>query len=146
MKSFFIQYGCGLSAPIGWQNYDASPTLRLQRIPVIGRLMHGRVSFPLSVHYGDIVKGLPVEDCSSQAVYCSHVLEHLSLTEFKCALVNTYKLLMPGGVFRLVMPDLESLIETYRQDRSKVAAVNFMKNSGIATEIKSKDISGFMTD
>ncbi|MCI5142460.1 MAG: methyltransferase type 11, partial [Candidatus Electrothrix sp. ATG1] len=34
MEKQFIHYGCGLSAPESWLNFDASPTLRLQRIPL----------------------------------------------------------------------------------------------------------------
>ena len=56
--SLYVQYGCGLSAPVGWQNFDASPTLRLQKIPLIGKLVR-KVDFPSNVLYGDIVKGLP---------------------------------------------------------------------------------------
>ncbi len=36
MSTIYVQYGCGLSAPAGWNNYDASPTLRLQKLPVVG--------------------------------------------------------------------------------------------------------------
>ena len=35
----YIQYGAGPSScPEGWLSFDASPTLRLQRLPLIGRL------------------------------------------------------------------------------------------------------------
>ena len=145
MEKGFIHFGCGLSAPEGWLNFDASPTLRLQRIPVIGRLTRGR-NFPDSVHYGDIVKGLPIADSSAVAVYCSHVLEHLSLDGFEHALTNTYKILKPGGVFRLVLPDLEYLVDSYLQDDSEQAAVRFMKNTGMATEKKASGLLGFITD
>ena len=37
MKTY-VQYGCGFDAPDGWINYDASPTLFFERIPVLGRL------------------------------------------------------------------------------------------------------------
>ncbi|HEX6859864.1 MAG TPA: hypothetical protein VF138_06660, partial [Caulobacteraceae bacterium] len=59
----YVQYGCGLSAPDGWLNFDASPTLRLQRLPLVGRLLtRGRVRFPEAVRYGDITRGLPLAD------------------------------------------------------------------------------------
>ena len=58
----YVQYGCGLSCPAGWLNFDASPTLRLQRLPAIGRLFVNSVRFPDRVHYGDIRKGLPIAD------------------------------------------------------------------------------------
>lgn len=42
MKRNFIQYGCGLSAPNDWINFDASPTLRIQKFPILGRIVKSR--------------------------------------------------------------------------------------------------------
>lgn len=111
-----IQYGCGLTAPSEWENFDVSPTLRLQRIPVLNLLLQkqGKVRFPANVKYGDIRIGLPgIKANSCKAVYCSHVLEHLSLEDCRIALKNTYELLVYEGIFRLVVPDLEQAAKTY---------------------------------
>ena len=35
----FVQYGCGLTAPTTWENYDVSPTLRVQKVPLLGALI-----------------------------------------------------------------------------------------------------------
>ena len=95
----YIQYGCGLSAPENWKNFDSSPTLRLQKVPLLGKLVN-KTPFPSKVIYGDIVKGLPgIKDNSCDGVYCSHVLEHLSLEDFRIALRNTLNILKPGGYF-----------------------------------------------
>lgn len=91
--------------------------------------------FPDAVQFGDIVEGLPVQEKSCEAVYCSHVLEHLSLDDFRTALSNTFAILRPGGLFRLVMPDLEVLARTYLEDLdagSEGAAMAFMRGSGMA--------------
>ncbi|XOF32994.1 MAG: class I SAM-dependent methyltransferase [Candidatus Electrothrix sp. YB6] len=146
MKNLLIQYGCGLSAPEDWLNFDASPTLRLQKLPFIEKLTRHRVRFPAHIRYGDIVHGLPVADCSAHAVYCSHVLEHLSLEDFEQALANTYNILQPEGIFRLVVPDLSNLAESYRQDTSALAAVRFMRNSGMGRERRSRGIIGFLSE
>ncbi len=93
----YLQYGCGWSAPKGWRNFDASPTLRFERLPLIGRLYtRNGQRFPENVEYGDIVKGLPVAAQSFHGVYCSHVLEHLSLADFRTALINTWRILKTG--------------------------------------------------
>lgn len=104
----YIQYGCGLSCPDGWLNFDGSPTLRVERLPLFGGAMRraGKAVFPGNVLYGDIVKGLPVKKGVASGVYSSHVLEHLDRTSVSRALSNTYDLLAPGGAFRLVVPDL----------------------------------------
>ena len=69
------------------------------------------------MEYGDIVKGLPVDYASCKGIYCFHVLEHLSPDNFRIALGNTYKFLQPGGVFRFVLPDLQSNISATPQRR-----------------------------
>ena len=113
----YVQYGCGWSGPREWVNFDASPTLRFERIPVIGRwYTRNAARFPEHVQYGDIVKGLPVTDGSVDGLYASHVLEHLSLEDFHTALRNSLKLLKPSGIFRLVMPDLSARAEQYLSD------------------------------
>jgi SAM-dependent methyltransferase len=124
----YVQYGCGLWAPEGWQNFDASPTLLVQKIPVIGRRL-APVQFPRSVRRGDIRKGLSVAEESVDAVYCSHVLEHLALDDLRLALRNTLRILRPGGIVRLVMPDLKCLAKKYVGSSQPEAAIEFMKST-----------------
>ena len=56
----YVQYGCGLSAPKEWLNYDVSPTLILQKTPLLSSVLKLDTAFPDNVLYGDIVKGLPI--------------------------------------------------------------------------------------
>jgi predicted SAM-dependent methyltransferase len=110
----FIHYGCHHCAPTEWLNYDASPTLRLERLPILGRLIRKNSSrFPRNVVYGDIVHGLPVEEASCDGVYCSHVLEHLAFEDCRRALINTHRMMKKNAVFRMVLPDLEHYIKSY---------------------------------
>ena len=111
----YVQYGCGHHAPSEWMNFDASPTLRWERIPVLGRYTKNAGYFPANVRSGNIVKGLPVPDNHCKGAYASHVLEHLSLDDFYAALRNTKKMLRSGGLFRLVVPDLEQAARDYIQ-------------------------------
>ena len=110
MANKYIQYGCGTSCPDGWLNYDASPRLRVEQLPGVRKILHlsgTKPLFPENVRFGDIIKGLPVPAESAKGVYCSHVLEHLDRTSIEVALRNTIQMLKPGGIFRLVVPDLE---------------------------------------
>jgi hypothetical protein len=110
----YVQYGCGFSAPKEWINFDASPTLKWERIPIIGRVYtKNSQRFPPNVRCGDIVAGLPVRDRTCRGVYASHVLEHLALNDFHQALANTRKILRDGGTFRLIVPDLEWAAREY---------------------------------
>jgi SAM-dependent methyltransferase len=124
----YVQYGCGLCAPQGWINFDASLTLRWERIPIAGKLgTKNKNRFPPNVLPGDIVRGLPIPNGSCSGVYASHVLEHLSLNDFQTALQNTRKLLRKGGIFRVVVPDLEWAAREYirRVDQGDPAANQF---------------------
>jgi methyltransferase family protein len=135
IDSSCVQYGCGFCAPDGWRNFDASPTLRFEQIPVVGRLYSkNKIRFPANVEYGDIVKGLPIAPESCELVYCSHVLEHLALSELRTALSNTYLILKPAGNFRFVMPDLEQIIKRYVDDPSHDAAITFIRTTLLGRE------------
>ena len=140
-----VHYGCGFCAPQGWLNFDASPTLRLQKVPLVAQIaVPERRRFPENVRYGDILRGLPVPARSCRAVYCSHVLEHLSLNDFRLALTNTRALLTERGIFRLVVPDLRVAAERYVADRSGTAAVNFMNETILGTKERSRGVGGLV--
>jgi SAM-dependent methyltransferase len=126
-RADYVQYGCGWSAPKEWTNFDASMTLRWERLPLLGRYTKNALHFPTNVRPGDIVKGLPIPEESCQGVYASHVLEHLALEDFHKALQNTYRVLRKGGIFRLVVPDLEWCAREYiaRLDRGEQDANGF---------------------
>lgn len=144
----WVQFGCGLCAPPEWHNFDCSPTLWLQRLPVVGRFMpsgpYGR--FPPHVAYGDIITGLPVAPESVSLLYSSHVLEHLSLSDLRVALQNCRKILASGGCFRMVLPDLEYLIDSYRRDDSPAAAVRFMQDTLLGQERRTRGLPDFVRD
>ena len=142
-NALYVQYGCGWSAPDGWRNFDASPTLRFERIPIIGRLYTKNTHrFPINVEYGDIVRGLPIPARSCAGVYSSHILEYLALDELRSALQNTIKIILPGGVFRLVLPDLEYFAKNYvdKCNLSSDAAHEFMRETFLGHEKKAKNI------
>lgn len=141
--SKYVQYGCGFTAPDGWVNYDSSPTLRFERLPLLGQLYTRNANrFPVNVKYGDIVKGLPETADSCDGIYCSHVLEHLSYTELLTALKNTRAMLKPGGIFRLVVPDLLTAAKKYlaAQENSNTPASDFMRATMLGAENQSRTI------
>ena len=144
----FTQFGCGLCAPSRWLNFDASPAMRLQRLPLIGKLVpsgqFGR--YPANVRYGDIVKGLPIPDESVELLYCSHVLEHLSLEELHSVLMNCYRHLQAGGIFRLVVPDLEVMAKNYIQSNNPEAAHEFMRITYLGKEHRQRNLVSFLKD
>ena len=143
----YLQYGSGWCAPQAWINFDASPTLYFERIPLLGKLYtKNKTRFPENVRHGDIVKGLPVAEKSCAAVYCSHVLEHLALIDLRQALLNTYRILEPGGIFRFVLPDLEHSIKKYNNDTSHEAALHFMRGTLLGREKRNRGLGAFFSE
>jgi hypothetical protein len=135
----YVHYGCGNCAPDGWENFDASPRLRIERLPVLGKIV-GRVTahhFPVNVRWGDISSGLPIPDASAAGIYCSHVLEHLPRSAMLSALSQTYRMLRPGGIFRAVVPDLEWRAQRYIRAAAQgdaLAADQFLESCSLGVK------------
>jgi ubiquinone/menaquinone biosynthesis C-methylase UbiE len=147
MKNKYVQYGCGFSSPETWTNFDSSSTLYFEKIPLIGNLYTKNSSrYPKNVEYGNIIKGLPISFDSCQGVYCSHVIEHLSLEDMRLALSNTFKILKSGGYFRCVLPDLEYAINQYNQDSSPDAAISFLRQIEMGKENRPKKLMSIILD
>jgi SAM-dependent methyltransferase len=144
----YVQYGCGFSAAEGWLNFDSSPTLRIERLPIIGKvtskyLANNNAFFPKSVRYGDIVNGLPVADNSVDGCYASHVLEHVSLSDFRKALKNTAKIMKKDGIFRVVVPDLYQKAKVYVNSVNNgdgAASIKFMQSTLLGQETRPRSL------
>lgn len=130
-----VQYGTGPGVINNdWINFDSSPTLLIQKIPIIGKLItKNKPFFDPNLRFGDIVKGLPLEEESVDFLFCSHVLEHLSLCDFDLAIKNSFALLKEGGSFGIIVPDLEVYINSFIGDKynknSMYPSIDFLKNT-----------------
>ena len=52
-----INIGCGHKAATDWKNFDSSPTLLLEKIPILSKLFKiNENTFPKNVLFGDITK------------------------------------------------------------------------------------------
>ena len=142
MDKLYVQFGCGLCAPEGWRNFDASPRLRAEKFPVFGRFIRPPL-FPKNCEYGDIVKGLPLSPGTCDVLYSSHVLEHLSLEDLRIALTNVFSLLKPGGVFRSVVPDLEGAAQKYLASEADDRAIEFLKTTSLGKRARARKVIGW---
>src|ERR1700748_252911 len=143
-NSVYVQFGCGLCAPATWRNFDAGPAFWIERnLPVLkpALLKRGYPDYPSNIEYGDVIKGLPVAPASATAAYCSHVLEHLALDEFRTTLRHVFTYLQPGGTFRFVLPDLEALVRAYANSSDPEAASAFMRESYLGVDSQGKGTS-----
>ncbi len=117
-----LHLGCGLTTPPGWLNVDGSWNARLAKMPRLRALLcklriipAANAEIPLNrdIFVHDLTRSLPFPDNMFTAVYASHVLEHLYLEDGKEMLRESFRVLRPGGVVRMVVPDLRPIVLEY---------------------------------
>ena len=93
-----LNWGCGEHTARGWLNVDvkSGPGVDLSC---------------------DIREGIPVESDSIDYAVSVHALQELSIPELVPALAELRRALRPGGVLRLVLPDLAKGIQAYLRGR-----------------------------
>jgi predicted SAM-dependent methyltransferase len=125
-----VHVGCGPVTPDGWVNLDGSWNLLAARIPGMRRVLRavGVISAEAAeqpwvgdIRYCDVSRGLPFRDGEAAVVYASHVLEHLTRRQAHNLVRESFRVLKPGGVVRIVVPDLERLAHLYLQERANGA-------------------------
>jgi predicted SAM-dependent methyltransferase len=89
-----LNIGCGSRFHPSWVNVDIAPQ-------------------EASILRHDIRRPLPFDEMSFDAVYHSHVLEHLAPQEAQGLLRECRRVLRPGGILRVAVPDLERIAELY---------------------------------
>ena len=92
-----LNWGCGLCAAPGWINADVRAG---QGVDLVG----------------DIRSGLALDSDSMQYIVAIHVLQDLSYTDIPIALKELRRVLVPAGVLRLGLPDLDQAIRAYLAD------------------------------
>src|SRR6266513_3118812 len=119
-----VNVGCGRTPIPTWINFDNSPSVLLARLPFIpGFLLNdeqiGYVKFLKSnkIRYCDVTRGIPLKTSSSEVLYSSHMLEHLDRNERSLFLREALRVLIPGGIVRIVVPDLRRKLEEYLNDK-----------------------------
>ncbi len=133
-----IHIGCGYTVGTNWKNYDATPTARIEKIPLLKKIIKiNQRIFPKEVIYGDITKKPLCPPNGADNIFCSHTLEHMSYEEMKISLSHIYTMLKPNGCFRLIVPSLESKIEKYLKNKD---ANNFIESIGMGEKNKKKNI------
>ena len=71
------------------------------------------VKAPLAMN---VLWGLPFDDATVRVVYLSHLLEHLFFPrDVMFVLAEIHRVLAPGGVVRVVVPDIERCLRAYAE-------------------------------
>ena len=131
--SLRLHLGCADCTPSGWVNVDYALGARLARLPWIGRACRAlgllRLDWPRGIVVHDLRRPFPWADDSAEAVYSSHTLEHLSGDAGRRFVHECHRVLRPGGVLRIVVPDLRACVQTYLD--GKVPAGEFLGTLGV---------------
>ncbi len=127
--SLRVNIGCGQTPTEGWNNYDNSFAIRIAGIPIvshlaskIGLLSKSQAEFVnfarnSKIKWADATKHIPESDGSVEVLYSSHMLEHLDRRETAEFLKEARRVLIPGGIIRLALPNLKFHIENYLDNK-----------------------------
>jgi predicted SAM-dependent methyltransferase len=133
-EKLYLNLGCGDTTPEGWVNCDSSWHAQISRISGLHSVlrMTGLVSstrWPTNVRHLRLGKRWPWTSGTVDCVYGSHVFEHLSDQEADNFMGEATRVLKPGGVLRIVVPDLHYHATKYLQsfDTSASAAEEFLQ-------------------
>jgi predicted SAM-dependent methyltransferase len=122
-----INLGCGQTPTQGWRNFDNSLSLRLSKIPLLPDLLQKlgflessqgqfiRFARENDIEHGDATKGLPLQDESVDVLYSSHMLEHLDRNEAEKFLMEAFRVLHPGAIIRIAVPDIKKQVSHYNE-------------------------------
>lgn len=92
-----LNLGCGNHYHLAWTNVDFGS----RGTEVIGH---------------NLLQGVPFPDNTFDAVYHSHVLEHFMAADGRRFMQECVRVLKPGGVLRVAVPDLEQITRIYLQN------------------------------
>lgn len=123
-ESLILNLGCGTrTSPrcvnIDWSSYTllrGGAAKWLAPLLLTGERMEKFGSVNADVHRHNLKRGIPYGDESVDAVYHSHFLEHIPRPSVTSFLAEVRRVLRPGGVHRIVVPDLERLCREYLAD------------------------------
>jgi predicted SAM-dependent methyltransferase len=64
----------------------------------------------------DLRRGIPFADGSAEAVFSEHLFEHIGFDGGLALMRECHRVLRPGGVLRITVPDLERYVRSYLGD------------------------------
>jgi predicted SAM-dependent methyltransferase len=85
-------------------------------------------------HLMDFGRPFPFADGSFDGIFTEHVLEHFSREDGVAVFQECLRVLGPGGLLRVVVPDAEKVIATYREAPERLAE-HRLPETGLAMEV-----------
>lgn len=90
-----LNIGCGSNTLPGWLNVDL------------------RGGWNNAV-WMDATCTFPIPEGSFEAVLCEHMIEHIPKEKATGLITEVFRVLKPGGKFRVITPDLGAIVDLYR--------------------------------
>jgi predicted SAM-dependent methyltransferase len=103
MTPVLVNLGCGTCYHQDWLNFDMHPVSP-------------------DVRACNLLEGVPLPDASVDAVYNAALLEHLPRDRAGAFLRECQRILRPGGILRIGVPDLEQIARVYLEKLGCAAA------------------------
>jgi predicted SAM-dependent methyltransferase len=109
-KISYLNLGCGDRFIESWINIDF-------------------ISNSPFVRQHDLNTGIPLGDHSVDVVYHSHILEHFTRDKGEQLIRECIRVLKPGGIIRIAVPDLEQLARQYLNNLERAISDNSEMNA-----------------
>ena len=134
-----LHLGCLDRAVPGWINTDVTPHGFVARVPFAARLLRlaglmsearyqqHREGLFRDLVYLDMRRKFPFSDQTFDFVFSAHALEHLTPAHAQHCVREVYRVLRPGGLFRLSVPDLDRAVREFDpQEPEKLVELFFV--------------------
>ena len=151
MKLHLGAFDCSVD---GWCNTDITQHLWVGRIPGLAWLLwkfslipseryeqHNKGVFR-QLRYLDLTRPLPFADGSVEAIFSSHVFEHLFRGEVASLIAECFRVLKPGGIIRVVVPDLERVVALFDSENPR-SFIREIYEISVRAQVKNAHHCGF---
>ena len=138
-----LHLGCGQVVGRHWTNIDSSLNVILDNHRWLARILRpilpssSKTQKFVGVQRIELRAAWPYASQSFDAIFSSHFLEHLSLSDAKHVLKECFRVLKPGGQIRFIVPCLEAEIAEYLREKNAgtaLAATRFGERTCIFPE------------
>jgi len=121
-----LNLGCGPVHPAHWVNVDGSNRAWLaSRFSWLDRFLVTLwilppTEFNATTVYANLLRRLPWGDHTVEAIYMGEILEHFSQKEGEHVLRECYRVLKPGGILRIRVPDHACFWKNYIEEYTRI--------------------------